>query len=302
MRVLITGVTGFIGSRLAEVLAADGHEVWGLSRNPDKARQRVPQLTEAFAWNPVAQLPPGNAFTDVDAVVHLAGELVAGRWTAKKKQRIEDSRVLGTRNLVKAFEQASRPAVLVSTSAIGYYGDRGDSELTEDGGPAHDFLAGVCQAWETEAEKAAALGVRVVIVRTGIVLALGGGALKEMLLPFKMGVGGPMGSGKQWWSWIHRDDLIGIHLRAIGDDAMSGIYNGTAPNPMQQGDFAKVLGKVLHRPAFVPTPAFALKLALGGFASELLTSKRVIPERLLKAGFEFQYPELEPALRQALGR
>ena len=302
MRVLITGVTGFIGSRLAAVLAAEGNEVWGLSRNPDTAKQRVPQLTEVFAWNPVAQLPPGNAFTNVDAVVHLAGEPVAGRWTAKGKQRIEDSRVIGTRNLVKAFEQPSRPPVLVSTSAIGYYGNRGDSELTEDHRPARDFLAAVCQAWETEADKATALGMRVVVVRTGIVLALGGGALKEMLLPFKMGGGGPMGSGKQWWSWIHRDDLVGIHLRAINDAEMSGIYNGTAPNPMQQRDFAKVLGKVLHRPAFVPTPAFALKLALGGFASELLTSKRVIPERLLKAGFEFQYPELEPALRQALGR
>jgi len=193
MRVLITGVTGFIGSRLAEVLTDDGHEVWGLSRNPDTARQRVPQLTEAFAWNPVAQLPPGNAFTNVDAVVHLAGEPVAGRWTAKGKQRIEDSRVIGTRNLVKAFEQASRPAVLVSTSAIGYYGNRGDSELTEDHRPARDFLATVCQAWETEADKATALGMRVVIVRTGIVLALGGGALKAVILPFEKGVGGTMG-------------------------------------------------------------------------------------------------------------
>ena len=302
MRVLITGVTGFIGSRMAVVLSEAGHEVWGLSRNPDKARQQVPQLAEAFAWNPVAQQPPGAAFTDVHAVVHLAGELVAGRWTAKKKQRIEDSRVIGTRNLVKAFEHPGRPAVLVSTSAIGYYGDRGDSKLTEDRRPGRDFLSDVCQAWEFEADKAAALGMRVAVVRTGIVLAPGGGALAKMLLPFKLGLGGPMGSGTQWWSWIHRDDLIGIHLRAITDDEMSGVYNATSPNPLRQRDFGKVLGKVLRRPAFMPTPAFALRLALGGFSSELLTSKRVIPERLLKAGFEFEYPELEPALRQALGR
>jgi hypothetical protein len=302
MRVLITGVTGFIGNRLAETLAEAGHEVWGLSRNPDKAREKVPQLTEAFAWNPIAQQPPGQAFADVGAVVHLAGELVAGRWTEKKKQRIEDSRVIGTRNLVKAFEVANRPPVLVSSSAIGFYGNRGDSELAEDHRPGHDFLAKVCRAWESEAGRAEQLGVRVVIVRTGIVLAPGGGALQAMLPPFKMGVGGPMGSGQQWWSWIHRDDLVGIVQRAIEDDEMRGVYNGTAPNPMRQREFGRVLGKVLHRPAFMPTPALALKLLLGGFSTELLGSKRVLPERLQKHGFEFRYPELEGALRQALGK
>ena len=302
MRVLITGVTGFIGSRLAETLTEAGHEAWGLSRNPDKARKKVPQLTEAFAWNPIAQQPPGQAFAGVGAVVHLAGELVAGRWTAKKKQRIEESRIIGTRNLVKAFEVANRPPVLVSGSAIGFYGNRGDSELAEDSKPGRDFLAKLCQAWESEAERAEQLGVRVVIVRTGIVLAPGGGALQAMLPPFKMGVGGPMGSGKQWWSWIHRDDLVGIIRRAIEDDEMRGVYNGTAPNPMQQKEFGKVLGKVLRRPAFMPTPAFALKLLLGGFSTELLSSKRVLPERLQKHGFEFRYPELEGALREALGK
>lgn len=302
MRVLITGVTGFIGSRLAETLAEAGHEVWGLSRNPDKAREKVPQLTEAFAWNPVAQQPSGQAFAGVGAVVHLAGELVAGRWTEKKKQRIEDSRVIGTRNLVKAFEVANRPPVLVSSSAIGFYGNRGDSELAEDHRPGHDFLAKVCRAWENEAKRAEQLGVRVVIVRTGIVLAPGGGALQAMLPPFKMGVGGPMGSGQQWWSWIHRDDLVGIMQRAIEDDEMRAVYNGTAPNPMRQKEFGTVLGTVLRRPSFMPTPAFALKLLLGGFATELLGSKRVLPERLQEHGFEFRYPELEGALRQALGK
>ena len=302
MRILVSGVTGFIGSRLAEVLTEAGHEVWGLSRDPGKARQRVPQLTEAFAWNPVAQQPPGTAFAGVDAVVHLAGETVTGRWTEKKKQRIEDSRVIGTRNLVKAFEAAEHPATLVSSSAIGYYGERGDTALTEDDPPGDDFLAKVSRAWENEAEHAEKHGVRVVIVRTGIVLAPGGGALEAMLPPFKMGAGGPMGSGAQWWSWIHRDDLVGIMQRAIEDEGMRGAVNGTAPTPMRQKEFAKVLGRVLRRPAFMPTPAFALKLLLGGFATELLSSKRVLPEAAQKHGFEFRYPELEGAIRQALGK
>lgn len=302
MRVLISGVTGFIGARLAETLATAGHEIWGLSRDPDKARKQVPQLAEAFAWNPVTQQPPRGAFADVDAVVHLAGETVSGRWNAKKMQRIEDSRVVGTRNLVKAFEIPNRPPVLVSSSAIGYYGDRGDTELTEDLKPGRDFLGTVSQKWEAEAERAERLGVRVVIVRTGIVLAPGGGALAAMLPPFKMGAGGPMGSGAQWWSWIHRDDLVAILQRAIEEDTMHGAYNATAPSPMRQKEFARVLGSVLHRPAFMPTPAFALKLALGGFSTELLSSKRVLPKRLQQQGFEFQYPELEGALRAALGR
>jgi uncharacterized protein (TIGR01777 family) len=302
MRVLISGVTGFIGGRLAEVLTAAGHEVWGLSRDPDGARRQVPQLGDAFAWNPTVQQPPGSAFEGVDAVVHLAGESVSGRWTEKKKQRIRDSRILGTRNLVKSFEAANRPATLVGSSAIGYYGDRGDTELTEDLAPGDDFLAEVCQEWEAETQRAERFGVRVVIVRTGIVLGADGGALEAMLPPFKMGVGGPMGSGQQWWSWIHRDDLVSIMQRAAEDDGMRGVYNGTAPDPKRQKEFGKVLGGVLKRPAFMPTPAFALKLILGGFSSELLSSKRVVPQRLQEEGFEFRHPGLEDALRTALGK
>jgi hypothetical protein len=302
MRVLISGVTGFIGTPLAEVLDASGHEVWGLSRDPDAARKKVPQLADAFAWNPVAQQPAAAALAGVNAVVHLAGESVAGRWTERKQQRIQDSRIIGTRNLVKAFETPSRPAVLVSSSAIGYYGERGDTELTEEHRPGNDFLANVCQKWEHEAERAENLGVRVVRVRTGIVLAPGGGALQAMLPPFKMGVGGPMGSGRQWWSWIHRHDLVAIMQRAVQDESMQGVYNGTAPTPMRQKEFGKVLGKVLRRPAFMPTPAFALKLLLGGFSTELLSSKRVLPERLEQAGFQFRHPDLEGALRAALSR
>lgn len=302
MRVLISGVTGFIGSRLAATLSQTGHQIWGLSRDPEAARKKVPQLSEAFAWNPVAQQPPGNALADVDAVVHLAGEPVTGRWTDKKMQRIRDSRVLGTRHLVKAMAGSKRPPVLVNGSAIGYYGDRGDTELTVDSGPGDDFLAETCQQWEAEARKADELGVRVVIVRTGIVLGDDGGALEAMLTPFKLGVGGPLGSGKQWWSWIHRDDLVGILQSAVEEGSMQGVYNGTAPNPMRQKEFGKVLGKVLHRPAFMPAPAFALKIVLGGFSTELLSSKRVLPRRLDESGFDFRYPQLEAALRAALGK
>ena len=300
MRVLITGATGFIGGRLCEQLSKSGHEIWGLTRDPEKARKRVPALSDAFAWNPVTQQPPGDSLKGVDAIVHLAGESVSGRWTAKKKQRIEDSRVIGTRNLVKALEKPGRPAVLVSGSAIGYYGDRGDEVLTEEARAGHDFLAKVCQAWENEAQRAGGLGMRVVTLRTGIVLGPDGGALEAMLPPFKIGAGGPLGSGEQWWSWIHRDDHVNIVRRAITDEGISGVYNATAPAPARQRAFAKVLGKVLNRPAFLPTPAPLLKIVLGGFSTELLSSKRVVPGRLQKAGFEFEHRDLEGALREAL--
>ena len=302
MRVLITGVTGFIGQRLSEVLSEAGQEVWGLSRNPDTARQKVPTLADVFAWNPVAQQPPGNSLHDVEAVVHLAGEPVTGRWTKKKQQRIEDTRVIGTRNLIKALEAMGRPLVLVSSSAIGFYGNRGDNELTEEEKPGRDFLAKVCQAWEAEAQKAGGLGMRVVILRTGIVLAPGGGALQSMLPPAKIGLGGPLGSGTQWWSWIHRNDLVSMIRTAIENPDLDGSYNATAPQPVRQKEFAKVLGKVLGRPAFMPLPALALEIILGGFSHELLSSKRVVPRRFEQAGFEFAYPELEGALREALGK
>ena len=301
MRVLITGITGFIGSRLAGVLAGAGHEVYGLSRDPDRGRAKVPAARNLFAWDPLTEQPPAQALRNVDAIVHLAGENVAGRWTVKKMRGIEESRVLGTRNLVAGMRAAEGSAVLLSSSAIGYYGDRGDDLLGESDPPGDDFLAEVCQAWESEADRATEIGCRVVIVRTGIVLAPGGGALQAMLPPFKMGVGGPLGGGRQWWSWIDRDDLVSILCRALEDTTMSGPYNGTAPTPMRQRDFGKVLGKVLRRPALVPTPAFALKLMLGGFSTELLSSKRVISPRLRDVGFKFEHPQVETAFRQALG-
>jgi len=301
MRVLITGATGFIGRRLCDILAAAGHELVALSRNPAAAKSEVPRLAEAHAWEPLAGGAPKAAFEGIDAVVHLAGDSVSGRWTKKKMQAIRDSREIGTRNLVDSIAAAdARPQVLVSASAIGYYGDRGDEELIEGSEPGDDFLAQVCRAWEREAQKAEELGVRLVRLRIGVVVGAGGGALEAMLPPFKMGIGGPMGSGRQWWSWVHRDDLVAMIQRALEDSSMKGVYNATSPQPLRQKEFGKILGKVLHRPAFVPTPAFALRLVLGGFSTELLSSKRVLPARLQEAGFEFLYPELEGALGEAL--
>ncbi len=301
MKVLITGATGFIGSRLCEAFVADGHEPVALSRNPQGARRRVSALSDAYAWSPMDGPPPFEAFDGVDAVVHLAGESVSGRWTPEKKRAIRESRVQGTRHLVDALEQRdAKPSVLVSASAIGVYGDRGDQELTEDAEPGTDFLAQVCVDWEREAQRAEELGVRVVNPRIGIVLGPDGGALQAMLTPFKLGVGGPLGSGRQWWAWVHHDDVVGIIQHAVQNDDFQGPVNATAPTPARQRAFAKVLGRVLGRPAFMPAPAFALKLLLGEFSQELLGSKRVLPERAQQAGYAFGYPELEPALRAIL--
>jgi uncharacterized protein len=303
MRILVTGATGFVGRHVVEQFHRKGHSLVALSRDPEAARRRLPQLEAAHSWNPLRELPPADAFSEVDAVVHLAGESVNGRWSEEKKQAIRDSRVLGTANLVKTIVRLeTRPQAMISASAIGYYGDRGEEELTEDAAPGDDFLAEVCQQWEKEAGKVEWGGVRSVRVRTGIVLAPGGGALGAMLTPFRLGVGGPLGSGRQWWSWVHRDDLTALILHLIEHPDFSGSVNGTAPEPVRQKDFAKVLGRVLRRPALLPAPAFALKIALGGFSTELLSSKRVLPKNALELGFRFQYPQLEAALRQALGR
>lgn len=302
MRIVVTGATGFVGSRLSEKLKQEGHSVVALTRNAASAQRKVAALDAAYDWDPMSEMPPAEAFTGADAVVHLAGETVVGRWTAAKRAAIRDSRVLGTRNLVTGLGKLTeKPAILVAASAIGFYGDRGDEELTEASASGDDFLAGVCGEWEAEAGKAAELGIAVAQLRIGVVLAPGGGALDAMLTPFKLGAGGPLGSGRQWWSWIHREDLCGL-IRHLIERKQAGVFNATAPSPLRQKDFAKVLGRVLGRPAFMPAPAFALKIVLGGFASELLSSKRVMPEATQAAGFEYQYSDLEAALRQALGR
>jgi uncharacterized protein len=302
-RVLITGVTGFVGSALAAELAEAGCEVVGLSRDPARAKESVPALLDAYAWNGVDP-PDRAAFEGVTAIVHLAGEPVAGLWTAGRRKRIESSRTVGTRVLVDAIAaRSSRPKVLVSASAIGYYGEPpGDREITEDHPRGGGFLADVCAAWEHAAQRATSLGLRVVCVRIGLVFGREGGSLAAMLPAFKAGAGGPIGSGKQIWPWVHVRDVTGILRRAIEDQRFSGVYNATAPNPAPQREIAKKIGEILRRPSFMPAPAFALRTLLGDFASEMLASRRVIPKRTLEAGYEFLFPELEPALRDLLER
>ncbi len=303
MRILITGVTGFIGRALTGELVASGHEVVGLSRDAQRAQASVPLLAQAYGWASPSDPPPTEALSGADAVVHLLGESVAGRWTREKKRRIYETRVLSTKALVDAMRTvADRPKVLVSGSAVGYYGDRGDDELAEQEPPGSDFLATLCTDWEREAVGAEELGVRVVRFRTGLVVGPGGGFLKPMLPLFRLGLGGPLGSGRQWWPWVHMQDVVGLMRFAIENDSVTGPVNGTSPAPARQREFAKTLGRVLRRPAFFPAPAFLLKLILGEFSSEVLTSKRVLPAAAQAAGYAFAYPELEPALRDTLHR
>jgi uncharacterized protein len=303
MRIAITGATGLVGRRLCQTLSLGGHQLRVLTRSPDRATG-LPSDDLRY-WSPKDD-PAPDLFQDVDAVIHLAGESVQGRWTASKKRSIRESRVQGTASVVKAIEAARAagkgPEVLVSASAIGWYGERGDDTLTEREPAGSDFLAGVCQAWEAEAAKAVALGVRVVRARFGLVLAPEGGALAEMKLPFSLGLGGALGSGRQWWSWVHIEDLLGLVVRALEDSSLSGPVNVTAPEPSRQKAFAKALGSALSRPAFLPAPRFALKLALGEFSTELLTSKRVLPAAAQAAGYEFRYPRLDAALADLLAK
>lgn len=305
MRVVVSGVTGLIGRRLAPHLAEAGHEVVGLSRDCLAARRKVPDLHDAYDWHWRGQKdePQHEALDGADVVIHLAGEPVAGRWTAAKRRKIEESRVRGTRALVEAFGHADAPPrVLLAASAIGYYGPTGDQPVTEASPSGGDFLARVCSRWEDEAIRAEELAVRVVRLRFGLVLGLDGGVLAEMLPVFRLGLGGPLGSGAQWWSWVHEDDVTRMVDFALENDELRGPVNVTSPLPVRQRDFAETLGKVLHRPARLPVPRAALRLGLGSFASEVLTSRRVMPEVAREAGFGFAYADLESALRHLLDR
>ncbi|RLS77449.1 MAG: TIGR01777 family protein [Planctomycetota bacterium] len=299
MKALVTGGSGFVGPRLLRLL--DRPLV--LSRNPARAERAIGHLAGGIVgWDPLAGPPAPELFAGIDVVFHLAGESVAeGRWTAAQKARIRDSRVIGTRHLVQGIKQAShKPAVLVSASAVGYYGNRGDEELTESAPPADDFLADVCVAWEDEAQAAQESGVRVVTARTGIVLGAGGGALAKMLTPFKLGAGGPLGNGRQWMPWIHVADLARLYVHAADTTAIRGPMNAVAPHPVRNSEFTKALGSQLHRPAFMPAPYIGLRLLFGEFAQVLFASQRVIPRVALDTGFTFQYPEIATALREIL--
>jgi uncharacterized protein (TIGR01777 family) len=299
MKILMTGATGFIGQRLVDRLQHGGHTVTALTRDVAMASKTMPGVTFE-AWMPGEALKPGLAET-ADAVINLAGETVNGRWTAAKKARILASRVEGTRVLVDAINASGTPKILINASAVGFYGDRGDEVLTESSAPGEGFLRHVVEAWEAEALRAEAGGSRVAIMRFGIVLGPEGGAMQKLLPLTKLGVSGPLGSGKQWWPWVHVDDVTKAVETALARE-MSGVFNLTSPEPARQKQFASTMGKVLHRPAFLPAPEFALRLTQGEFADELLFSKRVMPQRLLDAGFRFQYPDLEEALRHLVGK
>ncbi len=300
MRALVTGATGFIGPHLLRRL--DRPVV--LSRDANQAHRTLKSYNvEAYSWDPLSGSPPLKAFEGIDVIFHMAGEPVAsGRWTAAKKRLIRDSREVGTRHLVQALKQLpSRPAVLISASATGWYGDRGDQVLDESTPPAHDFLANVCVAWEREAQAAMELGIRVACIRTGIVLGREGGALKKLLPPFRFGLGGPLGNGRQWMPWIHVDDLASIYLYAAQQPNVSGPLNAAAPNPVTNKQFTKALAAALHRPAIFPVPYLALRVALGEFAKILFDSQRAVPKATLATSFQFQYPEIGPALDAILG-
>jgi len=294
MHHLITGGSGFIGSALCRSLIADGHRVTVLTRDIERARTRVPEAVFLIDRLDFAE--------DVGAVVNLAGEnLAGGRWTSARKHEFVGSRIGTTKRLLDWIERQERaPGVLVSGSAIGWYGPAGDEELDEDADAGNDFSAHLCRDWEAEAVKAEALGVRVCRLRTGIVLGTEGGALRKMLLPFRAGIGGRMGSGRQWMSWIARADIVALIRWLIDHDSARGAYNGTAPAAVTNAEFARALGAALHRPAVLPTPAFALRLLFGEMADILLTGQRVVPKRATAGGFAFKYPELSAALSAIL--
>lgn len=293
MKITISGASGLIGRRLLKSLAGNGNSLQVLSRH---AGTNMPGGIKVYPWDPAKGEPPADSLRDTDAVIHLAGEPVAQRWSEETKRRIRESRVEGTRNLVQAMAKLRQPpSTLICSSAIGYYGSRGDEVLTESSSAGAGFLPEVCVAWEKEAMAAEALGMRVVRVRTGIVLDRRGGALKKMLPPFQMGVGGKIGSGRQWMSWIHLEDLVGM-IRFALENPVKGAVNGVAPYPVTNGDFTKALAAAVHRPALFPVPAFGLKLLFGEMAEMLLASQRVQPAAAEAAGYRFRFPQLEGAL------
>lgn len=301
MKVAVTGATGLLGTRLVAALRARGDDVAVLSRNPDRASRALG--VPAVAWDPMAGPPPASAFDGVEAVVHLAGEPVAQRWNDQVKEKIRDSRVIGTRNLVAGLREAGDhgPGVLISTSAAGYYGNRGDEPLEESASPGDDFLADVCVGWEREALAATEFDVRVAIVRIGVIIDGAGGALAKMLPPFKLGVGGPVAGGRQYVAWIALDDVVGVFMAALDNEAWTGAFNAAAPTAVTNTELSKALGKALHRPSVMPVPGFALRILYGDMARIVTGGQRMVPARTTEHGYRFKYEDLGEALEAALG-
>jgi uncharacterized protein len=306
MKVAVTGGTGFIGNRLVDRLQSEGHQVLLLVRNVPKAQQRFPQA-EVISYTPKVSGPWQQAIAGCDGVVNLAGEPISNRWTDNSKQEILESRSIGTARIVEAIAahqesaQANpKPSVLVNASAVGYYGTSETAVFDETSSPGQDFLAEVCKAWEAEAEKVKASGTRLAIVRTGIVLGPDGGVLAKMMFPFQLFAGGPLGGGKQWVSWIHREDLVSLIIKALTDSSVAGVLNGTAPNPVSMGELCQELGNIIQRPSWLPVPGFALELLLGEASKLVLEGQNVKPLKTESTGFKFQYPTLKAALSQIL--
>ena len=303
MKVAVTGATGFVGSRLVQRLHDAGHHIKIFTRNPERARKVFPE--SAFSRVEVVGYTPQESgdwqaeISGCDGVINLAGEAISERWTPERKREIMNSRVMGTEKIVEAIGKADvKPKVLVSASAIGFYGTSETTEFYETSEPIkQDFLSQVCQAWEKAADKVTAYGTRLVIVRIGIVLGMGG-AIAKMITPFRLYAGGPIGSGKQWFSWVHRDDLVSLFIQGLTDGNMSGIYNGTAPHPVRMSELCDALGKVMNRPSWLPVPDFVIETLLGDGAIVVLEGQKVLPERTQSTGFSFAYPKVEPALRE----
>jgi uncharacterized protein (TIGR01777 family) len=302
MKVLVTGATGFVGKRVVKQLLDQGDEVVVLTRNIAKGALELGKRCQYHLWSDTNSLPPEEAFVGVEGIINLMGEGIADkRWSDEQKKKIYDSRIVATSQLIERIKTLSqKPKALISSSAVGIYGNRGNEEISEDSSTVDDFLGKVCKDWEASAKKAQELGLRVAIIRTGVVIGKDGGALKKMLPIFKLGGGGPVGSGKQFMSWIHVDDIAGMFVLGVKDSSIQGVYNGTSPYPATSKDFAKELGKALHRPAFAPAPGFALKLVFGEMSQVLLDGQKVMPVKFKEKKFRFRYPTLEMALKESI--